>query len=176
MLIVDDPNLPQFASDLACEAASIDLTTLKNWISRKPAIVHLEECERVQAGTKGTSFRFTLRRLLQLAITADLVRMHLPPREASLYAAQFTDVEDDPSRRMGELFRKHYTFMLIYTGSPHASIVNVKADEMWRLMVRKGAGAPHRFTSAVIVNLNQIDSWVRTVVGLPLTAREGVIK
>jgi hypothetical protein len=178
MAYIDDVNAPQFPSDLACEAAQIDLATLKNWASRKPSAVLIGDEERVASGEQRSVFRFTLRRVLQLAITAELVKLGLAPREASLHAAQFTDMEDGElpgrqSRRMGELFRRHHTFMLIYPDAAYCAIENIKADEPWRLVVRKGDGAPRNFSSAIILNLNQIDARVRVVVGLPIMAREG---
>lgn len=176
--ILDDVNIPQFSSDLACEAAQIKPSTLKNWISRTPSAVLVGDEERVPTGQQRASYRFTLRRVLQLAITAELVRLNIPPREASLFAAQFTDLEEGnlpsrPTRKMGELYRKHYTLMIISAEAPHAFIENVKADEVWRVIMRKGPGAS-RPTSAIVINLNEIDARVRMTLGLPILAREGV--
>lgn len=179
MLYVDDVNIPQFPSDVSVEAARIDLATLKNWSSRKPPAVLIGDEERVPAGTMRTTFRFNLRRVLQLAITAELVRLGLSPRASSLHAAQFTDLEYElpgrPHRKMGELFRKHYTFMLIYPEAACCAIENIKAEDSWRLIFRKGEGAPRNLSAAIVLNLNQIDSRVRTVLGLPLMSREGVL-
>lgn len=174
----DDVNIPQFSSDLACEAAQIKSATLKNWISRTPSAVLVGDEERIPAGQQRASYRFTLRRVLQLAITAELVRLNIPPREASLFAAGFTDFEDggssnSPTRKRGELYRKHYTLMIISAETPHASIENVKAEEVWRVIMRKGIGAP-RPTSAIVININEIDARVRMSLGLPILAREGV--
>jgi hypothetical protein len=179
MAYVDDVHFPQFPSDLACEAAEIDAATLKNWISRKPTAVMIGNEERIEVGDR-TSFRFTLRRVLQLAITSELVRLGYGPRDASLHAAHFTDIETTteipgrPNHRMGELFSKHYTLLIVYSTN-YAEVVNVKADDMWRLVLRSGIGAPQRLTAATIVNLNEIDRRVRTTVGLPLTVRQGVL-
>jgi hypothetical protein len=180
---VDDPDLPQFSSADACEAAGLDAATLKNWASRKQRAVHLGDEERVQIGHK-TEFRLTLRRVLQLAVTVELVRIGLSPREAALHAFGFTDIEHPrtqgsrglhllPEKR-GVLCRKHYTLLIVYSRA-YAEVVNVKADDVWRLVLRKAAGAPSHVAAAAIVNLNDVDLRVRTALGLPLTAREGVI-
>jgi hypothetical protein len=173
---VDDVNQPQFASDLACEAARIDLATLKNWASRKPSAVFIADNERVSVGER-TSFLFTLRRVLQLAITAELVGLGISPRNGALLAGFFTDIEEPeikPFRQVGELFPKHYTLLVVHS-STHADVVNAKADEMWRVVLKLGRGSPMRPTAAAIVNLNDIDRRVRSTLGLPLKAREGVV-
>ena len=173
----DDADLPQFSSEAACEAAGIDSATLKNWISRKPSAVTIGEDERVTAGKK-TTYRFSLRRVLQIAITAELVRLGYGPRDASLHAAGFTGPEPEPlpgrtAHPMGELFRKNFTLLLIYPGG-HSEVVNVKADDAWRIVMRAGLGVG-RQPAATIVNLNDIDRHVRTTLGLPLTARDWAV-
>ena len=173
----DDADLPQFPSEAACEAAGIDSATLKNWISRKPSAVMIGENERVKAGNK-TTYRFSLRRVLQLTITAELVRLGYGPGDASLHAARFTDPEPGslPGRtahQIGELYRKNFTLLLIYPGG-HSDVVNVKADDAWRIVMRAGLAAG-RQPAATIVNLNDIDRHVRTTLGLPLTARDWAV-
>jgi hypothetical protein len=174
MPYVDDVHLPQFPSDLACEAAGIDADTLKNWISRKPPAVFVGENERVEAGEKSV-FRFSFRRVLQIAIVAELVVLGFQPREAAWHAAQFTDGESSSPRshKAGELFRKHYTLLIVYSRT-YADVVNAKADDAWRLVLKSGLGMAEP-TAAAIVNLNRIDRRLRTTLGLPLTAREGVV-
>jgi hypothetical protein len=180
MSFVDDPDLPQFPSAISCEAARLDADTLKNWASRKPPAVHIGEEERVQIGDK-TEYRLTLRRVLQLAITVELVALGFSPREAALHAFNFTDMEASPGAKgkptllplkRGVLFRKDYTLLIVYSRS-YAEVVNVKADKTWRLVLRSSAFPAH-VTSAAIVNLNNVDRRVRTTLGLDLTAREGV--
>jgi hypothetical protein len=172
MAYIDDVNLPQFPSDLACEAAGIDLATLKNWISRKEPAVFIAPDERVQIGER-TSFRFTLRRVLQLAIVAELGSFGIGPSDAAWMAAEFTDSENNiQDRRVGELFRKGYT-VLVISGSHLCSLVNATAETSWRLLPKLSL-VPSG-SSNIIVNLNQIDMRVRVTVGLPIWAREGVV-
>ncbi|KYH01700.1 hypothetical protein [Bradyrhizobium sp. DOA1] len=171
MAYSDDVNFPQFPSDLACEAAGIDAATLKNWISRKEPAVFIAPNERVQIGER-TSFRFTLRRVMQLAIVAELNNFGIGPSDAAWMAAEFTDQENDmQTRRAGELFEKNYT-VLIVAGSHLCSLVNATAETSWRLLPTLSM-APSA-SSNIVVNINRIDMRVRVALGLPVWAREGV--
>jgi hypothetical protein len=174
MKYVDDVNYPQFSSDLACKAAGVDMATLKNWISRKPPAVHIGAEERTTAGTRA-HYNFNLRRILQLAITAQLVQLGLAPREASMHALQFTDVSPQrpPIRAMGELFQEDYTFLVIHDTQP-GMVTNFKIDETWQTMMHERRG---RFLSpkSILLNLNVVDTGVRTAVGLPIAKRPGIL-
>ncbi|UPJ27086.1 hypothetical protein [Bradyrhizobium sp. CW1] len=172
MAYLDDLNLPQFPSDAACEAAQINLPTLKNWISRKPPAVFVADDERVQVGER-TSFRFTLRRVLQIAVVAELVRFRIGPSDAAWMAAEFTDSQKDfEDRRPGELFKKDFT-VLVVSSSQLSSLVNASAQTSWRLLPKLSLNPSS--SSNIIVNLNHIDMRVRVSLGLPIWAREGVI-
>ena len=174
MKYADDVNIPQFPSDIACEAARIDLATLKNWISRKPPAVFVADKERVQSGERAF-FRFTLRRVLQIAIVAELVALGVGPSDAAWMAAKFSDSENSNQKRQaGELFRKDFT-LLVVTGAHHSDIVNASADAAWRLLPKLSIMRSGNLSSQIVVNLNQIDARVRIAVGLPVPAREGVV-
>ena len=174
---LDDAHEPRFSSDAACKAAGIDGATLKNWISRRPSAVVLGAGERRQAG-KRTIYRLSLRRVLQLAIMGELVRLGHAPREAASHAARFTDggtgsLAGRDSRQAGELFPRNFTLLLV-SSATHADVVNARADDAWRVVMRPGPGMP-RQPAITILNLNDIDRRVRTTLGLPMRAREGVI-
>jgi hypothetical protein len=174
---LDDAHEPRFSSDAACEAAGIDSATLKNWISRKPSAVAVGPDERRQVGKK-TVYRLSLRRVLQLAIMGELVRLGHAPREAASHAARFTDGDSGPSggrdsHQPGELFPRNFTLLLVYSAT-HADVVNARADDAWRVVMRPGPGTP-RQPAITMLNLNDIDRRVRTTLGLPMRAREGVI-
>lgn len=174
MAYVDDIHLPQFPSDLTCEAAGLDAGTLKNWISRKPPAVFLANNERVEAGDR-TFFRFSYRRVMQIAITVELVRNYkIPPREAAMIAAEFSDAENSASsRKAGELFKENFTLLVVLAG--HASIVNARDDEIWRAIPRLSLMRLAINNSHLVVNVNAIDWQVRSVLGIPWTARKGVL-
>jgi hypothetical protein len=174
MKYADDVNLPQFPSDVACEAARIDLPTLKNWISRKPPAVFVAENERQQSGERAF-YRFTFRRVMQIAIVAELVGLGIGPTDAAWMAATFTDSENSNQKRnAGELFRKNFTVLVV--ASTHiSSLVNADAETAWRLLPKLSIMKSSNLTSQIIVNLNQIDARVRVSVGLPVLAREGVV-
>lgn len=172
MAYADDIHLAQFPSDLACEAARIDAATLKNWISRKPSAVFLADDERVQAGER-SFFRFSYRRVMQLAITAELVAVHISPREAAWMAAAFTDTDDNvDGRRLGELYQENFTVLVVTSSG--AFVVNAAAKQNWRTLYKLSPIAPSQATLSIALDLNQIDMRVRTVLGLPLLLRKGV--
>ena len=177
MDFVDDVHLPQFPSPLACEAAGIDMPTLKNWSMRgrrkNLRAVHIGTEERVRVGGR-KELRLNFRRVMQLAITKELVNLGFGPREASLHAFSFTDTESElpQSHRMGELFPTGYTLLIVYSAN-YSDVVNVQSDHMWRTVLKSGLGMAEPVCAA-IVNLNRIDRRVRTTLGLPLSSpREG---
>jgi hypothetical protein len=173
---LDDAYEPRFSSDAACEAAGIDSATLKNWISRRPSAVVLGAEERRQVGKRAV-YRLSLRRILQLAIMGELVRLGHAPREAAAHAARFTGGPSEPpggrDGHQAELFARNFTLLLVYSAA-HADVVNARADDAWRVVMRPGPGMP-RQPAVTILNLNDIDRRVRTTLGLPWRAREGVI-
>jgi hypothetical protein len=172
MAYADDLNLPQFSSDLACEAAGIDAATLKKWISRKPPAVFLLRNERRKVGNR-TFLSFSLRRVLQIAIIAELVDIGLSPMDAAFSAAAFTDSEDSiHGRRPGALFSQDNTLLLIRS-KVDAEVVNESSALSWRQILRSKSGSPPAPPKGVLLDLNSIDRRVRTVLGLPLTARPG---
>jgi hypothetical protein len=168
MAYKDDVNLPQFPSDLSCEAAMIDAATLKNWSSRKPPAVFVARNERVKVGDR-SFFKFSFRRVMQLAITAELVQFNIPPREAAWMAAEFSDSENSTSPRgAGELFAKNYT--LLFVVGTEAALINVPRSTPWFAL---SSFSPWQKPAAqIVLNINEIDGRVRMVLGIPVHDRE----
>jgi hypothetical protein len=88
-MALDDPRY--LLGDVAA-AAGIDVNLTKSWVSREPNIIPLGEHDR-QAFGKGSSRLFTLRRILSVAIAAELVRLGLSASHAGLLAHEFTDAK-----------------------------------------------------------------------------------
>ena len=166
MAYKDDLHLPQFPSDLTCEAARIDAATLKNWSSRKPPAVFIAPNERVTVGTR-SFFNFSYRRVMQLALTAELVALQIPPREAAFMAAKFTD-GDDIGREAGDLFKKNYT--LLYVVGHEACLINVPRNTPWVSLA--GFSPWQKPASQIVLNINEIDGHVRQTLGIPVHERE----
>lgn len=74
----------------ACAAAGIKPATLRDWLSREPAIILLRRTDRHAAGLDCGPF-LTLRRVLQIALTAELKRLGVMAQRAANLAAMFTD-------------------------------------------------------------------------------------
>ncbi|MBI2715696.1 MAG: hypothetical protein HYX37_14780 [Rhizobiales bacterium] len=175
---IDQLDVPQFSSAQACEIAGIDMPTLKNWISRKQPAILLERRERKKVGDR-ERLRLTLRRILQIVITAELVRLGFDPREASLHAAQFTDIESAPLRgieqhKRGELFPQGFT-LLIVRHAGFADVVNAGANDSWQKVIAGGLAGDRNATALAIVNLNNVNHRVRTFLSLPLSAGSSVV-
>jgi hypothetical protein len=167
-MYIDDLSLPQFPSDLSSRASTIGPAVLKRWLSKKPPVVFLAPNEREEVGDR-VYFKFSFRRVMQLAIMAQLVANKIAPSDAAWMAAVFTDGENRMQpRAAGELFPRNYTLLYVVNG--HAELVNVTRDLSWFSV--------HAFSSLakpvtqIIINLNALDTHVRTVLGLPVQDRE----
>lgn len=156
-----DIHEPRFTSADVCRAAGVPAATLANWISRKPATIRLGEHDTPAGGSTGTHL-FTLNRIVQVALTAELVTLGIPPRDAAWCAFAFTDTEE-PSylpwtgredRARGELFREGRTVLLAGVG--FAQIVNMAAGVPLDVLIRQRGAA-----SAVVVDVNAVVARVR---------------
>ena len=87
-----DPELddPRYLFGDAVAASGVSANTLKSWLSRKPEAVPLGVFDREALG-KGSSRAFTLRRLISIAIAAELVRLGIQPSAAGAQAHTLTD-------------------------------------------------------------------------------------
>lgn len=177
MSYIDDPHIPQIPSAEACKAAGIDQTTLKGWISRKPPAILLTNEER-SALELGGRFLFSLNRVVHIALVAELVRLKIGPRDATLIAAGFTDTGKGPlfpgdeHRNPGALFKTGQT-LLIYDLSRDQFGRVIKADpkDSWHdVMCSQGRSSS---VAAIIVNVNTVVERVRSALGLPFKPQDG---
>ena len=82
---------PRFLLADAAAVAGISTNLLKSWLSRKPIVIALGPHDREPIG-KGSSRVFTLRRILTIALTAEMTRLGITPSHAGLLASSFTDM------------------------------------------------------------------------------------
>jgi hypothetical protein len=169
-----DQDIPRFLSEDVCRAAQIDAVTLRNWISRDPPAITLREHDR-KALRSGKPHLFTYRRVLQVALTADLVRLGFAPRKAGMMAAGFTEVGDvtipkggadreEAERLPGELYPDGLTFLIAYPEDDVSYIQRVgPKTSLLEVLHLSGEGLR---ASAAIVNVTQIDMYARAVLGM----------
>ena len=175
MEYIEDIDLPQFPSSAACAAARIDLATLKNWAVRKPSAILLTEAERGGPG-RARRFAFSFRRVMQIAITADLVKLGFAPRRAVVVAAGFTEVGDSPAgwndevimqaRRPGQLYPDGFTILIAHPESELAEVVNVRRNTTFADVLTTHARPEE---AVALVNINSVDRRVRDSLGLPMS-------
>jgi hypothetical protein len=154
---------PAINSADACKAAGIEMSTLKNWVSRNPPVLLLSAKERVAIGDR-SEFKFSLARVLQLAITAALVEIGLSPRHAGSMAVAFTDIEEGalpgrPRRKMCELFPRGRT-VLVGDGTLAAEIINADTETQLLTFTIARGGA------AIVLDLNALVKRVYQAIGV----------
>jgi hypothetical protein len=165
MAYVTDLDFPQIPSDVACAAAGVDLTTFKNWASRKPGVPFLDKLEKKKVGTRWF-FNLSIRRVMQLAIAAALTRHGFTPSDGAKFAAYFTDA-GDLKRLPGHLFDRDYTVLAVRSEpEPTCEVINVSGKAWWPLLVAPGA-------VGTIVNLNEIERRVRAEIGVSAITSKG---
>lgn len=167
----NDLDLPQFFTAETCKAANVSADILKSWISRDPPAILLTKEDR-PAGGSGRPHLFSLRRVLQIAITGELVGLGFGPRQAGLIALSFTDVGDgasDPSERPrgpGEVYPDGLTILIARRGQSSGVVRKVTLKTPWfDLMI---AGAHIAASSIAVVDVSSINRRVREALGLPL--------
>jgi hypothetical protein len=85
-----DLDAPRFTASDACTVAGIRPATLKSWLSREPAIILLRKSDQPATGADHRHL-LTLRRVFQIALTAELMRRGVTTQRAGNLAALFTD-------------------------------------------------------------------------------------
>jgi hypothetical protein len=113
---------PLFQTDEVAAAAGIAAETLKGWIKNDLLALIRGDDESLNPG-KGRARKFTLRRAIQIALTAEISRRGVQVTDASRAAAVFTDVGETGSgwtgepdrlvRAPGELFRGDLTILRV---------------------------------------------------------------
>lgn len=176
MNYIENIDAPQFFSADACKAAGIESATLKNWLLPDRHAILMSEEDRRAAGS-GRPHLFTYRRVMQIALTAELVSLGFAPRRAGTMAAGFTDVGEGFSgwvgevypvpklRGPGELFEDGFTFLIASPGeeSSHVCQVDLKTP-LVKLMWSPGIGTR---STAAMINVNHVDWRVKESLGLP---------
>lgn len=178
MTFSPDPFAPQFFSTDVARATGVSLATLKNWISRDPPAVLMSDADR-QSSTSGRSHLFTFNRIMQVALTAELVRLGIGPRRAGLLAATFTDTDigsrpagpraEAMPRTPGQLFSEGATVLIAYDGEDVASIVNMLPDTPMQSLFFPHGRRTKRADAAALVWVDMVHARVSRALrqGLP---------
>lgn len=130
---MDDLDTPQFALSDACRASRIEPNTVRAWLSRGHLVLGGGD---LKASANGKAHTISRRRVYQIAISAELASLGIPPRRASMLAAGFSDVgngEGDPDNRGGErlpgcLYEGDRTWLIAQGQEETSRIVRVSAD------------------------------------------------
>jgi hypothetical protein len=117
----------RYGGAAACYATLIDRKTLDNWIEREAVL--LSDDDRREAGER-KRYTFLFDRIVQIALAAELVKLGVQPRRASLAAAAFTDMSGGitpgfPRRLPGQLFQGAHTFLILSAEEEFAKVVPV---------------------------------------------------
>lgn len=156
----DDLSIPRFFTSDACKAAGIEMTTLRNWISRDPPAILLREEDR--AAIVGGAHLLSYRRVMQIALTAFLSRCGLSPRRAGMMAAVFTDMGNS-RRKPCELFSEGETLLIAMpgedAGQDDTEVVQARGDFPVSHLI--GGARP-----SIAIHVNSIDRRVREALGL----------
>ncbi|MGY4803446.1 hypothetical protein [Teichococcus aerofrigidensis] len=154
----------RYTSAQTCAAADISGDTLKNWVSRRPQVVFLNQGERDQIVSRG-GLLFSFQRVMQIALTNKIARTGLRPREAALIAAAFTDLgegplADTPAREPGKLFEEGLTVLAWYPGETVGRVMNVRPE---RTLLHDLFWYEHDREEASAIVVNSLYRHVRTV-------------
>jgi hypothetical protein len=145
----------------ACAAASIKPSALRDWFNREPAIILLRKNDRQTAGLDRAPL-LTLRRVYQIALTAELIRLGVMAQRAANLAAMFTDLDggekpakgrshaNDAIREAGRLFPSGGTFLVANKDGMHGPIIAAVINGM----AAERLGRHH--ASAVVVDVEAL--------------------
>ncbi|MDB5451439.1 MAG: hypothetical protein JWO33_17 [Caulobacteraceae bacterium] len=155
---------PMYLIGQAADAAGIPVVTLKNWLNPARGVV----LPGGGGGAKGAPRLFSLLRIYQIAITAELVRLGQDPSASAKAALKFSDTgagSGKAKRRPGQLFEDGDTYLCVTPGGA-ARVVKVPSDLTVRELVSElTAGNPSR--GLIMLNLESIVLSVRHSLGLP---------
>jgi hypothetical protein len=87
---------PHFFFGDVTRATGVSTNLLKAWLSREPRVVRLGPHD-IESERRGQSRLFTLRRIISIAITAELVSLGLSPSKAGQIGFFATDFDPVPS-------------------------------------------------------------------------------
>jgi len=149
----------RYGGAAACYATLIDRKTLDNWLERAAVLLSIDD--RREAGER-KRVTFTFERIVQIALTAELVKLGVQPRRAGLAASAFTDmsggVRSDFPRKPGQLFEGAETFLVLAAGETFGKIVPVTCTTLEDLFKGQAAGRifSPAFTTAIIIKVDDI--------------------
>jgi hypothetical protein len=170
-----DDTIPQHSSARAAAAAGITQATLKNWTIGKFAAVSLSPQERPGGGV----LLHSTNRVLQYAIMAQLAKFGIGPKLGAENALRFTGwgrgkSELGPPRMPGKLFKSGRTFLAVLPRDKEkirSEVVHIE-DLTSLVAVLETLRERHGSIAGVILlNLNEIDSDVRSKLAAPAPAR-----
>jgi hypothetical protein len=164
------PDVPMFFTGDVCRAVGVDQVTLKNWIARGAILMSDEDRarlgvegpshERLATGS-GRSHLFTLRRVVQIALIAELVRLGFSPSKAGVLALGFTDVgkgsideNGKPAiqRFPGQLHKSGHTLLIAHPDQETSTIINADLNASLHTIFQSGAEG----SSAAVVNVSEV--------------------
>jgi hypothetical protein len=149
-LSIDPDAVPKYLSQPASKAAGISISTLSNWVFRSPPAVPLGRDAEGQKRGKGNALLFSFNRVLQIALTAELVDYGFSPRQAAGMVFPFTDGTsayepgasgwseepyEEVAKRLrmpGKLFPVGQTVLVISKESAVGTVVNVRDDTVFK--------------------------------------------
>lgn len=151
-----DPDAEFFSTEATAHASDGPLPTLKTWFARGDIALLKDETPG-----RGRERRFSLRRVMQIALVVRLARAGASPSAASIAAAKWTDV-GRPDRLPGGLFPKGQSYFVARIdrdGSvPRAEVTN--SDSLLQAFAHAQAD------TICAVHLNQLDIDVRKRLGI----------
>ena len=177
--LLDRPSFPTV--DVA-ERLNIPFSTISNWLTRRDIRALERDPHELRSPGTGRSRRFSLRRVLHIALMAQLVRVGLAPRAASYAALRWTDDSDSPARyaadahdptkdrNPGELFKDGKTLFIVWHGldgtedNPDAAVVRYtdtsELDDLFSPNKSRQADA------ITVIDLGELDYRTRAALGV----------
>ncbi|MBI0432981.1 hypothetical protein [Roseomonas sp. KE0001] len=170
---MSDPSsdhIERYSSAVACVAAGISTDKLKSWSNGPSAALLIPEDDMDRRG-RGIPLLLSFRRVVHIALTAQLVRHGLRPVDAAAAAAKFTDFGDPfhdagngvfiGKRLPGQLYQEGRTLLVVMPShsatDSKVRLRNIKAsDGATRLLALLSP-------SATIVDVSSVVAHVRTV-------------
>jgi hypothetical protein len=165
-----DLDVPCCTTLEACAAARIEPSRLKSWFNREPPIILLRKNERFERG-KYHGRLLTIRRVFQIALTAELMRHDITAQRAGNLAAIFTDqagekptnrrgTSNDARRRPGHLFPSGGTILLANRDGKFAPVIAAVVNALLAEVVERYK------SDAVVVDVEEVVN--RVLACLPL--------
>jgi len=158
-----DLDEPRFLIGDVVMATGLSVNVLKAWLSREPKVIQLGPYDRESLG-RGSARVFTLRRVISIAVTAELVSLGLAPSRAGELAYSLTDEQADAAFFVESLIVE--TAVVAYPGQEKLEILreDSRITEVFSKSPSQSLNdAP---ASCVIVSFSAVAKRVRTKLGL----------